>query len=416
MNSLNVIVNTLLATTIIWFGSYFYYYGWLIYNAPQPMYSYLFFVAAFSGITIIVWWRGEHLVTARMEQKSHLMLWLLLYAAYGVFAFLRSTQDQMAQQALVDVMKAVVLAGGFALLLRHTSHLSVSEKSFLLLVIFGSIANILDFMHPWVSTAVAPDRVAGRGAGLYMNPNIAGSFIVLSMIAAIRALRPLWRPCLVLITGLGVSVTFSRGAWIMWGFAVVSLTWLGYFSLRYRITATFFGIIVGAGFVLALLFGGVAGLVQEAGIDQYLTHNTAQRLGLGNEQFEDASANSRMALIRRSLHDATNYPFAGNGLGYAEHWQGSGGPHNMFLLFFVEGGIIGLLLYLMMLVVLWSGADRIGKILVTALAINSMFSHHLLKQPGIMLLIGYIASSAAFSEKRGSDIAASRVDEDGRYV
>ncbi|HET8701711.1 MAG TPA: O-antigen ligase family protein [Nitrococcus sp.] len=390
MSWLNIITNILLAATVVWFGSNLYYYFWFIYHAPQPLYGYLLFVAVFSVVAMTVWWRGEYLITAGMEQKRYLLLWLLLYAAYGIFAFLHSVQDQIAQQALVDVLKVIVLTGGFSLLLRHPNHLRMSETIFILLVIVASVGNILDFAHPWQLTGVP-----GRGAGLYINPTIAGSFIVLFMIPAIRPLRPLWRLVLVLTAGVGVSVTFSREAWIMWGVAVIVLAGLGYFSRRYRMVAVLLGVIMGGGLVLALLFGGAAGLVKGAGIDQYLTRNTAQRLGLTNEgQLQDPSAKSRLNLIKRSMQDATNYPFVGNGLGYTARWLFTGGPHDMYLLFFVEGGIVGLLLYLMMFVVLWVSADSIGKLLVATIAEYSLFSHFLLQQPVIMLLMAYIVSSA----------------------
>ena len=106
-----------------------------------------------------------------------------------------------------------VLLGFACSITRTTSY----ERIFPFLAVLIPITVIVDFLHPGVFYPLGTEgTVLGRAAATFINPNRAGEAMLLTFLLAIPVLRPRYRALLLLLVGVGVILTFSRGAILGW--------------------------------------------------------------------------------------------------------------------------------------------------------------------------------------------------------
>lgn len=381
----------ILLAYVLWLGSYVYAYVFEI-SGLKPLYTYFLLL----GFTVLyVLYRGASGRPIMGSPDSRLygfFGWLALYVVYGLFEFLRSTQDPVAVQVLITLGEEVLLAGAFAMLMSEPRRLRIIVAALAFLAVLGTVMNIWDFFDPVFS------NVPGRAAGLYVNSNIAGDFIAMSMVGGLTAVRRNLRLPYLLFCGVGVLVTFSRESWIIWGLAVAWLGWQGYFgNVRRRLLMSVLAVIIGAGFTALLFAGQIGSLVANTSLQPYLTSNTAARLGIGASVLSGRATEQRLDAISDSLHEAASAPFLGHGLGYTTEWRYSHGPHDMYLLFLVEGGIPGLMLYLALVFMLWRAGVGLGRVMALQIIVSSFFTHNHLDQPAILIIITFVFAHGAIT-------------------
>ncbi|MEJ0021644.1 MAG: O-antigen ligase family protein [Candidatus Doudnabacteria bacterium] len=126
-----------------------------------------------------------------------------------------------------------------------------------------------------------------------------------------------WLPTGLIIMGLGLLLTFSRGAWF-----AVALVALVLLARKYGLKKVLPAVVI-AGLILFFI----------PAINQRI------RLGLA-----DPSSSAHLDLIRLSWQKIMQNPILGNGLGgFAILNQGVSYPHNIFFNFWLEMGLLGLI-------------------------------------------------------------------------
>jgi O-antigen ligase len=387
---------------VLWFGSYAYMFVFTL-GGPKPLVSY-FLLLVFT----LLFMSGRAALTGvlfRATDKWQLLflLWLSIYLFYGMTGFLLSSQSAAAVQALISLFEAVLLAAAFSVLMMQPRRVRLVTAGLAMLALFGTAMNVLDFVVPRFST------VPGRAAGFYANPTIAGIFIALAMTGGIaRVARPL-RLLFVLICGVGVLLTFSRGAWLVWIIGVVCLGWQGAFSARrQRPAGSLLAVTAALGFAALLLSGELATLFATSSLGQYLTPNTAARLGLGSRMLADFSAADRFDLVFYALQEFADAPLAGHGLAYTQEWHKPYRSHNMYLRFLVEGGFPGLLFYAVLMILLWFASTGSGRIVAIQLIFSGLVSHNHLDQPAILIVMAFVVAggSVGRQDARWVDVRA----------
>ncbi|HYW91798.1 MAG TPA: O-antigen ligase family protein [Gammaproteobacteria bacterium] len=383
------IVGWVTVALVTWFGSYAYLYVfWL--GGPKPLYSYGVLIAIATLYAAV----GSYpYLPVRLSRPGGsgvgaLLTWLWIYLIFELVEFFRSAQDPATLQALVTLGESVLLAAAFAILLAGRARVKLVAAALVALTVLAAAMNVFDFVAPTFS------KIPGRGAGLYVNPNIAGHFLAMAMVGGTLVVPRRVRVLYLGLCGLGVLATFSRAGWILWGIGVLGLGWQGALTRtrrRYLLGVTF-ALLLGAG-TAALLFSGTAGsLVSGTRLQNYLTPNTAQRLGIGSSVLSGYATGQRLRLIADSLTAAAAAPWLGHGIGYTTEWSYSHGPHNMYLLFLVDGGIVGLGLYLMLMAVLWRISTGVGRIMALQFIVAGMFTHNQMEQPVFLMLLAFICA------------------------
>ncbi len=373
---------------IFWFTSNLAQWN-LSQGGPPASLSYYAFLGFLVLVAIILAVQNNPLLTAQTWQQTQLLwFWLASFVFFVCLIYLSSSQSNIATQKLINWIRSAALFGGLLVVL---SWIKTYRPLGLLLgavCMLGSVMNIYDFIVPTFSS------VLGRAAGFYLNPNISGFILLLSLTAALPVLSVPMRWLLVGLTATGIFLTFSRGAWMVLFISTVWWFWQGYFGLRRQ--RYLIGMVVLMSIALlgySILSGSLAELVLNSPLEQYLDSNTLARLGLGGFA-TDNSVSEREEVARFALEQfsLSQNPFLGWGLGYTYEWDMRVSTHNMYLLFLVEGGLMGLAIYLMLLGILWVSSSGIGRLMVFQLAVYSFFTHNLLDSPGRIFFLALIAS------------------------
>lgn len=80
-------------------------------------------------------------------------------------------------------------------------------------MIFSTFLVIFDFINPGFFISEESDRyVAGRAAAMFLNPNIAGTALIISLILSIDIVHKKWRSLIIFFVFIGVALTFSRAS------------------------------------------------------------------------------------------------------------------------------------------------------------------------------------------------------------
>jgi len=373
---------------VLWIVSYAYLYTYQ-FTDIKPLYTY--FVLIGFAIFRVLYAHNFMMIKGRWAQ--HLLIWLLFYGVYICFSWLMSSRSDTATQLLITWMEVALILGSFLILFSNSKRIDLIQAAFVFIAIVGVVINIYDFLFPTFSS------VPGRAAGFYENPNIAGKFIAMSMVAGIGVVPSRMRLWFVAFCGIGVLLTFSRSSWLLWLIGFMSLVYIGVIGpTRYRKIAIIMIAII-MGIITALFLSGKLGeLTVNSPLQNYLDSNTSARLGVGVSHFDDDAANERKAVAKEALVQGAKAPLFGNGLGFTHEpgdgWTSQVSTHNMYLLFWAEGGIVGLALYLWLMILLVYFSSGIGRVIALQFVLAGFFSHNLLEQPAALALLVFALALA----------------------
>jgi O-antigen ligase len=334
--------------------------------------------------------RGD-LWPVRDRKLSQFLIWSIIYVGYvtGTFALLaRGGSDAKPVTVAIEFL---LITWALVLLMAEPRRLKVASTTIALTALVSTAINVFDFLVPTFS------EVLGRAAGFYGDPNISGNWIAMAMIVGLAAVPRRLRFAFMTICGVGVLVTFSRGAWLIWGIAFAFAYQQGHVGLRRRSKFNLrlnwiVGLVLGGGFLVLVFSGALGEVIGKSSLSAYLTDNTLSRLGISTGVLSGDSFEVRETLIFRSLNEATTAPVFGHGFGYTSPWIER--PHNMYLLFLVEGGIIGAAIYVALMLMMWRFGDEQGSIVALQFAVYSLFTHNNFEQPAMMIFIAFVFAHA----------------------
>ena len=136
-----------------------------------------------------------------------------------------------------------------------------------------------------------------------------------------------WLPAGLIVMTIGLLLTFSRGAWVAVGLAILALLLKQYGWKK------------------------IAPAVLLVGLILFFTPVVQQRVGLG---LADPSSLAHADLWKFGLTKISQNPLLGNGLaGFATFNQGVSYPHNVFLNFWLEMGLLGLISFCSIIILAW---------------------------------------------------------------
>jgi hypothetical protein len=197
------------------------------------------------------------------------------------------------------------------------------------LVVFATLGavvlNAYDLAYPGTFS-----EVAGRGAGLFINPNGAGMAIVVGCLIGLPVLPKYWRELFLVVSSLGVLATFSREAILAQFIVVVGAGIARAVSMRM--------LAVGGALAIALFAAFSLGQILEQG--GVLSSDNMSRLSMGTA---DNSTAHRLEDAEQTLNAFEEAPILGQGIGTDEYWSGEP-AHNLYLRLMADQGIIGLLI------------------------------------------------------------------------
>jgi hypothetical protein len=328
--------------------------------------------------------------------KSPVMLWCFGYAWVTMVWFFPSSQSEMAWQEVRWRSVTIISLLMFLETFRSPEATRWARRTLVIAVVVGVASNIYGIFNPtffFHGTHVRP-------SGLYENPNRAGIALVLGMIMSVTVLPSWVRGPFILLTGIGVFVTFSRSGILAWLIAVAGYILLRKIDVKHLFLAGSISLVLVA---VAILPQWDSVLTTLGKTDATNDRDVKERMAwlMSPTDISDESGRSHVDIAKRAWDKFGDQPFLGMGTGsYYEIFEIP--PHNQYLAFMLDHGILGAaILPLLLLAITWEacGESRsLSIVLSCTLMVVSVFSHDLMSQEEGLVVFALMAAMAAMSQ------------------
>jgi len=279
--------------------------------------------------------------------------WIGAFSVFTLFWGLKAVaiDGTYGEDAIDQVNRnllAVIYIFSFSVILYRESAFLLAKKIAVWVVIFSVIINIYDFISLDISQF---SSIYGRGAGLYMDPNICGTALTMGYILTISNIRPNWKFAYSLWGFLGILLTQSRGGIFIFSSILVFFSFKGVFSKK-----------------SVLVFGSVFMLLISAvGLKLYNDHkddffSKLQAFDTMFERYEQlinpkvkhVKEDTRMKILTIYCSLWLESPVLGKGIGASNYYEEDVfqrgfdhkiSSHNQLLNMMVDFGIVGFILF-----------------------------------------------------------------------
>jgi O-antigen ligase len=372
-------------------------YQYSVRGGPIPLYFYLLP----AGLILPMIFAAPHLAVRSM--RDPVFWWFLMFVLTGL-VWLLPAQDFVDEASRQWRLRVLSFIGFYSVaLLISEAHRRALGWVIVVCVLMACAFNWFDVLRPYRFVPQGIEGASdGRGAGLFINPNAAASFVVMGTIAALPMIPVRLRGILLVTAVFGVAATFSRGGFVLIGVALLGAIGLKLVSRTQRVLLII---------ALPLLIGGVSlsydYLVDAS--DNRQMQNIVQRLAWFQEMDEeDGAVEGRKHGASQAWQLFLESPVIGKGVGVTSLAVRQEGPHNMYLALMAEQGLLGLFLYVSLVGILlrrgWRLArhaatdhDRdVGRTLVIFgmfIAAYGFFSHNVLEEPHTIFILAFLVAA-----------------------
>ena len=371
-------------------------------GGPAPVFYYIGFIVFGATVLCLRAIKKEALISELSWQASRFIwFWLSIWIVWTIFNYFGSTQSEIATDRLFQRLEMALVLAAFLFLNATAATPQAMGNAMIFVTLLGVAVNFIDFVNPIFT------RVPGRSAGMYLNPTISGFILTLSATVAVLFVPRRLRWAFLALTAIGVFLTFARAAWILLFVSIIILFWQGHLGFyRQRVVLGLTAVLGVMAFGYAISSGWLAHFLVSSQFAQYFDDNTLARLGMV-EFATDFSARERELVLFYGWEKylEVGNPYLGYGLAFTHEWDFRVGTHNMYLMHLIEGGVIGLALYLGLIIWMIISRQGIARLMAVNLAIYSLFSHNILDSPGRVFFIALIAGTllTAFPQDRQYD-------------
>lgn len=255
------------------------------------------------------------------------------------------------------------------------------ERLFPLLAAFIACAVVLDFFSPGTLYPVGTEgSVLGRGAATFLNPTSAAEAMLIAFLLACTVVKLQHRMPLLMLTGIGIVMTFTRSAIIAW-----IIFWI--FLLFKRLLPRS-AVVLTLAVLLAipLLLGTFENyLSSRENSGEFITNIQTRINFFFNPDLQDDSAEERLKVLKAGWELFLKNPISGAGAGVTNFWVYKAGTHNQLVMLAAEYGILGIALWVWLAIILRRGRYFESKNLQFAIfflfIFMSMFTHNMFDSP-----------------------------------
>ena len=313
--------------------------------------------------------------------KSPVTIWCFGYAWLSILWFLPFSQSEIAWQELRWRFLTIIEILTFLMIFREPAATKLARKTLVAAVLVGVALNIYELFAP-----MSFSQTMGRSAGLYQNPTMAGEALVLGMIFSVTVLAPRYRGPFILLTGIGILTTFSRSAIPAWVVAVAGLIFVGRLSLKDFLVSGALGLLL----VVMILLPRWDQLLTTGERSGTLNANVKERLEWFTDPIgvSDYSSWERQYLAKQAWEKIAQRPLLGSGTGSS--YEAAIPPHNQYLSFMLDHGLIGvMILPLLILAATWGarGETRGVAIVFSCVIMMLALSTHTIFITGYSLIV-----------------------------
>ena len=268
-----------------------------------------------------------------------LLAWMVFYIIISLLSLMTVSGDELS---FTD-FRAKALSVLFIVLMyvlyqqKSVSHI---KYTIIFVVMLSVMNNLLELLSPKLFSELN----VGRPAGFYIDPNQSGCAIMLGMLFGITMIKKQYRWILILVAGVGIMATFSRGAilgWLLCTIIMICGRMLSDQRRRIIVPAILLVIFLASINPLRLLSDYFKG--DQSGANWDIVNRLEEFQNPGETAKEDSAA-SRQAVAAGAMVLFSNHPFWGNGLASTRKWMVADiSTHNMYLYYMADNGILGIL-------------------------------------------------------------------------
>jgi hypothetical protein len=313
-----------------------------------------------------------------------------IYLSISLISLATVNGDDVSFEELRKRLLAVLFVCMMYVIYEQRSFRQV-KYALLAVVLMSIFNNLYELFNPNAFALVT----SGRPAGFYLNPTKTGCALMLGMILTVNIIKKPYRWLYVLLVGVGLLITFTRGAILGWVICVAILIANRILSDKRRqlivgmlILVSFLTIVNPLNSLSNYFAGGTDGSYS----------NVISRLEqFQNPSIEDASAKERSLVARYAWQLFGDRPLFGYGLSSTNKWTVADiSTHNMYLYFMMDHGIIGLIIFpgaIFAVVYRNRGEDKTIIICFAIfLAVWGLFSHNVLEEWYILTTFSLLAA------------------------
>ncbi|WP_310411670.1 O-antigen ligase family protein [Chamaesiphon sp. OTE_8_metabat_110] len=341
------------------------------------------FVAPVIPIVPLVWIGAIAVLAIPFLKKAAnlpkpLLGWMVFYLLISLLSLMTVSADEIS---LTD-FRSKVLSVLFVVMMYsiYQQKSVIQVKYTILVVMLMSVGNnLFELLNPRVFTEVN----VGRPAGFYVDPNKTGCALMLAMLLSLTVIKKPYRWISILVAGIGIMATFSRGAILGWVICTILLV-IGRVICEQRRKVLLPAIV----FIFLLISLNPLRTLTDyfKGDPSGANWDIVNRL----EEFQNPSLSEDSALERQAVAAGGwisfgRKPFWGNGLASTRKWTVSEvSTHNMYLYHLADNGILGVLFLpgaILSVVYRNRGEERtILVCFVVFLGLWGLFSHEVLAE------------------------------------
>lgn len=266
-----------------------------------------------------------------------LIAWMLFYVGIALLSLMTVSADEIS---FTDFRAKVLSVLFIALMYVIFQQRSINQVKYTaLFVLFMNVFNnIIELLNPRMFSELN----VGRPAGFYIDPNKTGCALMLMMLLCINIVKKPYRWIILLVAGIGIMATFSRGAILGWVICTLLLI-IGRVvcDQRRKVLVP----------IVIFIFLLVSLNPLQALTEYFKGDPTGANWDIVNrlEEFQNPSLKEDSAMERQAVAAGGwmmfgNRPFWGNGLASTRKWMVSEvSTHNMYLYYMADHGILGVL-------------------------------------------------------------------------
>lgn len=387
----------LFATVLIYFTNVHLYFSSIGANLIRSLFlfnSLYFYIFSISfGLAILIF--GNKQTAYFTSRNRAVTIWSSLFIGMSAMSFvLVSPGDDIAIESFIQILKSISFLVLFVYLGSNRDILRIAIFAIFVGTIISVFMNYVDYFN-MLGSSWRFSFVDGRAAGFFVNPNISGQQLAFGMVLSVFIIQKEYRWWFCIFVATGILLTFSRGAILLWVIAVLGIAWCNGFVLPRKLSVT----TIGAGIiilVITLAAGTWVKAFQSTGIN--LNENASARIGGLFLEQNDYSSKTRKYVAEMGVAMLLNSPIIGYGVGATFQRNTGISPHNMYLYVGIQYGIIGVILFLSLIWIIWSGESSQAKIIATLYAIGGLFSHNNLELPTVIIILALAVHSFDYTE------------------